>query len=78
MHFKKEKNIPENACPKKCPILHAELWTSYIADIEPRDSISIHERVHEDILESMESYYEFWLSLCKIVRSAVILLLPLS
>jgi hypothetical protein len=19
------KNIPENACPKKCPILHAEL-----------------------------------------------------
>lgn len=28
MHFKKQKNIPENACPKKCPILHAELWTS--------------------------------------------------
>ena len=28
MHFKKQKNIPENAYPKKCPILHAELWTS--------------------------------------------------
>jgi hypothetical protein len=25
MHFKKQTNIPENACPKKCPILHAEL-----------------------------------------------------
>jgi hypothetical protein len=49
MHFKKQKNIPENACPKKCPILHAELWTSYITDIESRDSISVRECVHEDI-----------------------------
>jgi hypothetical protein len=24
----KYTNIPENACPKKCPILQAELWTS--------------------------------------------------
>jgi hypothetical protein len=27
----------------------------YITDIEPRDSISVRECVHEDILESMES-----------------------
>jgi hypothetical protein len=60
MHFKKQKNIPENACPKKCPILHAELWTRQISkclDVMKKKKTS---PIFKQFVINLDQYTQKW------------------
>jgi hypothetical protein len=64
LHYKRLLNLPffvsrdykNTLFYFKCEIKNKQPFENiYITDIEPGDSISVRECMHEDILESMES-----------------------